>query len=270
MPPRRTARKKTATPELTRRTLSAGLLVFTVGLPPAASGQTVRAVRTDRAPTIDGVLAEPFWQGIEPVTDFRQRVPVDGAPSSERTELRVAFDDNNLYFGIVLHDSDPSGIRRSILHREGRIDQDDNIRIGLDTYHDRRNAYIFEINPFGTQGDALITDESMTLSNWWWEGVYESEARITEEGWVVEAAIPFTTIRFDDADALEMGILMERTIRRKNEMVYFPHIGQEFSRALSQVSQYATLTGLEGLRRGRYMEVKPFAIAGRSVSGRAG
>ena len=233
-------------------------------------GPVVHAVRTSAPPTIDGVLDEPFWQQIEPVTDFRQRVPVDGAPSSERTELRVAFDDDNLYFAVVLHDSDPSGIRRSILHREGRIDQDDNIRIGLDTYHDRRNAYIFEINPFGTQGDALISDEDMTLSDWWWEGVYESQARITDEGWVVEAAIPFTTIRFDDADALEMGILMERTIRRKNEMVYFPHIGQEFSRALSQVSQYATLTGLEGLRRGRYMEVKPFAITGRSVTGRQG
>ena len=270
MSARRTPRTRTATPELTRRTLSAGLLALAACLPLAASGQTVRAVRTDRPPTIDAVLDEPFWDAIEPVTDFRQRVPVDGAPSSELTELRVAFDDNNLYFGIVLHDSDPSGIRRSILHREGRIDQDDNIRIGLDTYHDRRNAYIFEINPFGTQGDALISDESMTLADWWWEGVYESQARVTDEGWVVEAAVPFTTIRFADADELEMGILMERTIRRKNEMVYFPHIGQEFSRALSQVSQYATLTGLEGLRRGRYMEVKPFAITGRSVTGRHG
>ncbi len=276
MPKRTTPRTRTATPELTGRTLSVGLLALAAGLPVAAStplaasGQTVRAVRTDRPPTIDAVLDEPFWWAIEPVTDFRQRVPVDGAPSSERTELRVAFDDNNLYFGVVLHDSDPSGIRRSILHREGRIDQDDNIRIGLDTYHDRRNAYIFEINPFGTQGDALISDEDMTLSDWWWEGVYESEARITDEGWVVEAAIPFTTIRFADADELEMGILLERTIRRKNEMVYFPHIGQEFSRALSQVSQYATLTGLEGLRRGRHMEVKPFAITGRSATGRQG
>ena len=233
-----------------------------------SSGQTIRAVRADRPPTIDAVLDESFWQRIEPVTDFRQRVPVDGAPASERTEFRVAFDDNCLYFAIVLHDADPEGIRRSILHREGRIDQDDNIRIGLDTYNDKRNAYIFEINPFGTQGDALITDESMTLSDWNWEGVYESEARITEDGWVVEAAVPFTTIRFADTDAPEMGILLERTIRRKNEMVYFPHIGQEFRSALTQVSQYATLTGLEGLRRGRYMEVKPFAIAGRSALGR--
>lgn len=231
---------------------------------------TVRAVRAPHPPTIDAVLDEPFWHEIEPVTDFRQRVPVDGAPSSERTELRVAFDDNYLYFAVVLHDSDPEGIRRSILHREGRIDQDDNIRIGLDTYNDKRNAYIFEINPFGTQGDALITDESMTLSDWWWEGVYESEGRVTDGGWVVEAAVPFTTIRFAEAEAPEMGILLERTIRRKNEMVYFPHIGQEFRQALTQVSQYARLTGLEGLRRGRYMEVKPFAIAGRSAIGARG
>ncbi len=253
-----------------RRGSAAGVLVvgLSAGVPAAALGQQVRAVRTDEPPNIDGVLDEPIWQEIEPVTDFRQRVPVDGAPSSERTELRVAFDDDNLYFAAVLHDSDPSGIRRSILHREGRIDQDDNIRIGLDTYHDRRNAYIFEINPFGTQGDALIADESMTLADWNWEGVYESQARITEDGWVVEAAVPFTTIRFADAEAPEMGILMERTIRRKNEMVYFPHVGQEFSRALTQVSQYAVLTGLEGLRRGRYMEVKPFAITGRTVTGR--
>ena len=236
----------------------------------ASGAPSIRAVRAPHPPTIDAVLDEPFWHEIDPVTDFRQRVPVDGAPSSERTELRVAFDDNNLYFAVVLHDSDPDGIRRSILHREGRIDQDDNIRIGLDTYNDKRNAYIFEINPFGTQGDALITDESMTLSDWWWEGVYESEGRVTDEGWVVEAAVPFTTIRFADAEAPEMGILMERTIRRKNELVYFPHIGQEFRQGLTQVSQYATLTGLEGLRRGRYMEIKPFAIAGRSAIGARG
>ena len=221
-----------------RRGILVALAALVAGAPVPALSQdardrTVRAVRTDRPPTIDGVLDEPLWQRIEPVTDFRQRVPVDGAAASERTEFRVAFDDRRLYFAVVLHDSNPDGIRRSILHREGRIDQDDNIRIGLDTYNDKRNAYIFEINPFGTQGDALITDESMTLSDWNWEGVYESEARITDGGWVVEAAIPFTTIRFPDEAALEMGILVERTIRRKNEMVYFPHVGQEFRQGLT-------------------------------------
>lgn len=221
-------------------------------------------------PNIDGVIDEALWGEITPVTDFRQRVPVDGAPASEGTEVRIAFDENNLYFAVINRDTEPDRIRRSILHREGRIDQDDNIRIGLDTYHDKRNAYIFELNPFGTQGDALITDESMTLSDWNWEGVYESEGRITEEGWIVEAAVPFTTIRFSDDEAPEMGILIERTIRRKNEVVYFPHIGQEFRSGLTQVSQYATLKGLERLRRGRYMELKPFVIAGESRFGQVG
>ena len=238
--------------------------------PPPGPSSVVQAHRTATPPTIDGVLDETIWQRVPPVTDFRQRTPVDGAPASERTEFRVAFDENAIYFAVVAHDSEPDAIRRSILHREGRIDQDDNIRIGLDTYHDRRNAYIFELNPFGTQGDALITDESMTLADWNWEGVYESEGRITEEGWVVEAAVPFTTIRFSDDAAPTMGILVERTIRRKNEFVYFPHVSQEFRSGLTQVSQYATLAGLEELRRGRYMEAKPFLIGGRSVAGRAG
>jgi hypothetical protein len=237
------------------------------GDPETPDARVIEAHFIEEAPRIDAILDEEFWQRIPPVTGFRQRVPVDGAPASEPTEVRIAFDENNLYFALVLHDSDPSRIRRSILHREGRIDQDDNIRIGLDTYHDGRNAYIFEINPFGTQGDALITDESMTLDDWNWEGVYESEGRVTDEGWVVEAAIPFTTIRFSEADELEMGLLIERTIRRKNEVVYFPHIGQEFRNGLTQVSQYATLTGLSQLRRGRHIEVKPFAITGRSTTG---
>ncbi len=233
----------------------------------AAAPNEIQAHYVADAPRIDGVLDEPFWQQITPVTDFRQRVPVDGAPSTERTEVRIAFDENNLYFAVFNRDREPGQIRRSILHREGRIDQDDNIRIGLDTYHDKRNAYIFELNPFGTQGDALITDESMSHSDSNWEGVYESEGRITEEGWIVEVAVPFTTIRFSDDEAPEMGILIERTIRRKNEVVYFPHIGQEFRNGLTQVSQYATLKGLERLRRGRYMELKPFAIAGQTEIG---
>ncbi|MFT5433043.1 MAG: hypothetical protein ACI9OJ_003748 [Myxococcota bacterium] len=237
---------------------------------PPVGAREVRAHYVSEAPQIDGILDEAFWSEIAPTTDFRQRVPVDGAPSSEGTEVRVAFDENNLYFAVINRDSDPDRIRRSILHREGRIDQDDFIRIGLDTYNDKRNAYIFELNSFGTQGDALFTDESLSMSDWNWEGVYESEGRITDEGWIVEAAIPFTTIRFSDDDAPEMGILIERTIRRKNEVVYFPHIGQEFRNGLTQVSQYATLTGLEGLRRGRYMELKPFAIAGTSRFGQFG
>ncbi|HSM62072.1 MAG TPA: carbohydrate binding family 9 domain-containing protein, partial [Longimicrobiales bacterium] len=218
-----------------------------------------RAVEATEQPRIDGVLDDAIWARAEPITDFRQRDPVDGAPATERTELRIAFDSENLYFGLTLFDSRPELIRRSILHREGKIDQDDHVWIALDTYHDRRNAYIFELNPFGTQGDALFTDESMSQDDWNWEGVYRSEARVTDLGWTLEVAIPFTTIRFSEADAPEMGIAVRRAIRRKNEDVYWPHIPQRFRGGIQQVSRYATLTGLRDLRRGRYMELKPFA-----------
>lgn len=227
-------------------------------------GAVARATYVSEAPQIDGVLDEALWQDIPVISDFVQREPVDGGVPSERTEVRIAFDESNLYFGFVFYDSEPDLIRRSILHREGRIDQDDHVWIGLDTYGDDRNAYLFELNPFGTQGDALFNDESMTLDDWNWEGVYSSEARITDEGWTLEVAIPFTTIRFSDAVAPEMGIAIRRAIRRKNEEVYWPHIPQQFRGGMTNVSQYATLTGLQDLRKGRYMELKPFGILGRS------
>ena len=229
----------------------------------------VRAIHTESSPKIDGVLDEAVWARIEPITDFRQRDPVDGAPATERTEVRIAYDEEAIYFGLIMYDSDPEAIRTSILQREGRIDQDDHVWIALDTYHDRRNAYLFEMNAFGTQGDALFSDESMTLADWNWEGVYRSEARITDEGWVLEVAIPFTTIRFSSDEAPEMGIAIRRAIRRKNEDVYWPHIGQDFRGGITQVSQYATLTGMRDLRRGRYMELKPFGIAGAQKLGDA-
>ncbi len=224
--------------------------------------RTARAVRIERAPSIDGVLDEDFWATLPPITDFVQREPVDGGTPTERTEVRIAYDDRALYFGFTLYDSEPDRIRRSILHREGRIDQDDRVIIALDTYDDDRNGYIFELNAFGTQGDALFSDERNVLSDWNWEGVYYSEGRVTEEGWVLEVAIPFTTIRFARTQAPRMGIALYRSIRRKNEEVYWPHIPQRFRGGIAQASQYAVLDGLAGVKPGRNIQVIPFAVAG--------
>jgi hypothetical protein len=228
--------------------------------PPTGAALSAVAVAVAYAPDIDGVMDEAFWESIPPISEFRQRVPVDGGQPSERTEVRIAYDQKAIYFGLKMYDSEPHLIRNSILVREGRISQDDNVWIGLDTYHDRRNGYLFELNAFGTQGDALITDESSM--SWDWEGVYQSQARITDEGWVLEVAIPFTTIRFSAEDAPEMGVAVRRNIRRKNEEVFWPHIPARFRGGFRQVSQWAILKGLQGLPQGRYMELKPFLIAG--------
>ena len=238
------------------------LLIGAVASAEAPPLPRATAVRIAEPPRIDGVLDEAFWSGIPPITDFRQRDPVDGAPASERTELRIAYDRESLYLGFIFFDSEPERIRRNILHRGGRISHDDRVVVALDTFHDRRNAYIFEVGSLGTQDDALISDESMTREDWNWDGVFTTETRLTEDGWVLEMAIPFTTIRFPDVDEPEMGIAIQRSIRRKNENVTWPHIGQDYRSGIAQVSRYATLTGLAGIRRGRRIEVKPFGAAG--------
>jgi len=221
---------------------------------------TAVATPISTAPTLDGVLDEPFWNLIDPVTGFLQRDPVDGAAPTERTEVRIAYTENALYFGMKMFDSEPDRILSNILQRGGWIDKDDRVLIALDTYRDGRNAYLFEIGSLGAQDDALISDES--TQDWNWDGIYTTEARITDEGWVLEVEIPFTTIRFDDPTAPEMGIALYRSIRRKNEHVYWPHIGQAYRGGIVQVSQYGLLTGLRDLRQGRHVEVKPYAISG--------
>jgi hypothetical protein len=234
---------------------------------PRGPGAEIQAIRTTDPIRVDGILDEPVWREAPAATGFRQRWPVDGAEASERTEVRVAYDDRAIYFGLIMFDSEPDRIMRSILHREGRIDKDDRIIIALDTYHDRRSAYVFELNAFGTQGDAHFTNERLAFpDDWMWEGVYESAARITQQGWELEVAIPLTTIRFDPEDVQSMGVAFYRSIRRKNEEVTWPHIPLAFTGTLEggmdQASQFGTLTGLQGLRPGRHIEVKPFAITG--------
>ena len=239
------------------------------------SDAVLTAVRATEPVEIDGILDEAVWQQAPAASGFRQRWPVDGAPATERTEVRVAYDDRAIYFGLVMFDSEPEAIMRSILHREGRIDKDDRIIIALDTYHDRRSAYIFELNPFGTQGDAHFTNERLVFPNdWMWEGVYESDARITERGWELEVAIPLNTIRFGPANVETMGVAFYRSIRRKNEEVTWPHIPLAYTGSLEggmdQASRFGTLVGLEGLRPGRHIEVKPFVIGGAQKTAGAG
>ena len=209
----------------------------------AGPGSEIRAVRVTDEIEIDGILDEDDWQDAPVVSGFRQRWPADGSPATERTEVRVLYDNRAIYLGLVMHDSEPERIMRSILHREGRIDKDDRIIIALDTYLDRRSAYIFELNPFGTQGDAHFTNERLSFpDDWMWEGVYESDARITDRGWELEVAIPLTTIRFDPENVENMGVAFYRSIRRKNEEVTWPHIPLAFTGTLEggmdQASQF--------------------------------
>ncbi|MFT5144187.1 MAG: hypothetical protein ACI80V_000789 [Rhodothermales bacterium] len=222
----------------------------------------VNAVFAAEAPKIDGVLDDAIWGSIEPITDFRQRWPEEGATPTEASEMRVAYDENHLYFGFNFLDSEPDEIRANIFDRGGRIDRDDHVWVAIDTYDDNRNAYLFEMNPLGTQDDGTITDESMSIDDWSWDAVYYSEGTITDKGWTLEVAIPFRQIRFSKDVQPIMGLAVERRINRKNEQVIWPFIPRSFTGGIRTVSQFASLRGLENLHRGKNIEIKPYVITG--------
>ena len=215
----------------------------------------IQAVRVTDAIKIDGVLNEPAWSLAQPATDFLQERPAEGAPASENTEVRVLFDDKNIYFAIRAFDSDAAHINARELVRDASFSSDDKVEILLDTYHDRRNAFRFAVNPLGTQQDALITDEGRDV-NISWDAPWISEGRIDAEGYVVEIAIPLTTLRFSEGIDT-WGFNIARIIRRKNEENLWTSWQRSFG--LERVSQAGELGGIEGIRRRRLREIKPYA-----------
>ena len=166
---------------------------------PAGGVRQIRAIRISNAINIDGRLDEDVWSEAVAAADFLQQQPNEGTPASEKTEVRVLFDDRNLYVGIRAFDSDPANINARELVRDASFDNDDKIEILLDTYRDRRNAFRFAVNPLGTQQDALITDEGGDL-NLSWDAPWISSGRIDDSGWTVEIAIPLTTLRFKEGN----------------------------------------------------------------------
>jgi hypothetical protein len=215
----------------------------------------IPAVRVSDPIRIDGLLSEAAWLLTQPATDFRQQQPTEGAPASERIEVRVLFDERNVYFGIRAFDSDAAHINARELVRDASFSNDDTIAILLDTYHDRRNAFRFVVNPLGTQQDALITDEGRDI-NVSWNGSWLSSGRIDDKGYTVEIEIPLTTLRFREGIE-SWGFNISRVIRRKNEESLWTSWQRSFG--LERVSQAGELTGVEGIRRRRLREIKPYA-----------
>lgn len=229
------------------------------------SSSEVTAVYVNDAPRIDGHLNDVIWRHIQPVTDLVQIWPSEGAPATERSEIRVAYDRDHLYFAFKFYDGEPHLIRAKNLERGGRNDRDDHAYIGLDTYQDNRNAYLFEMNALGTQDDATVTDEDITIDSFSWDAVFVSETVIDDEGWTMEVSIPFRQLRFPKGDEVEFGLMLSRMINRKNERVMWPPIGLKYGGsfgALAAVSQYGTLKGLRNIRRGKNIEIKPYVITG--------
>jgi hypothetical protein len=223
-----------------------------------AARKSLAAARRTSPVELDGALTEGAWQAAQPIADFVQQEPHIGEPSTERTEVRVLFDEEGIYFGVTCSDSRPGGVLARELRRDNSFSNDDRFEIVLDTYHDHRNAFHFVINPLGTQYDALITDEGQDVNREWDERWY-SETRIDSSGWTAEIMIPFTTLR--SREGVETwGVNFQRTIRSKDEFVYWTSWDRDFT--FAQVSQAGHLTGLSGVHTGLKLRIKPYGLGG--------
>jgi hypothetical protein len=228
----------------------------------APGGSAAEAVRIERAPKVDGSLDDPLWQSAKVVTDFRQREPNEGEAATEKTEVRILYARHAVYFGIHCYDSEPSRIVATELRRDVSQDLDDHFEILIDSNHDRRGAYVFQINPLGTQTDGLIVEEQGTNRGGdfesGWDGVWISEARITSDGWTATVEIPFTTLNFTKSKNVIWGLNFKRFIRRKNEEDLWSAYRRTYG--ITKVSQAGELTGITDIGTGRLFVVKPYGL----------
>ena len=178
----------------------------------------MRATRTTGSIKVDGKLDETAWSAAVPAGDFTQSYPNVGAKPIDPTEVRVLYDDDALYFGVRMYDRRPDSIAAQLARRDASGIYSDWLHIVIDSYHDRRNAFRFTVNPRGVPKDVLHSDDRNEDLNW--DAVWEVATTVDSAGWVAEYRIPFSQLRFGGASkGVERvwGIQVQRDIARRNE-----------------------------------------------------
>ena len=237
----------------TRTTAGAAKVAATKGravaLPPEKSAP-VQLPRLERAPVIDGKLDEDVWQHAAVFKDFYQVEPGDNLAPSQPTEMLMGYDAKFLYLAFRAHD-EPDKVRATVAKRDD-IFNDDNVGLFLDTFNDQRKAYEIQFNPLGIQGDAIYTDNNEDSS---FDLVFESKGEITKDGYTVEAAIPFKSLRYEAGKGKLWGLHAFRRIKRfNNELDSWMPISRDISGTLNQAGH---ITGLEGISTERTFEIIP-------------
>ena len=245
-----------------RAALAALVLVCTAGM--ALAGQdprppfvrpTIRAVRIDtaEAPVVDGDLSDAAWTKAAVIDDFRQRSPNPYEPGTERTVVRILYDQNNLYFSFYNYDSTPDRIVARNMQRDGQVFTSDSVMIFLDPGQTRRNAYNFEIGASGGRSDQLELNNTEELTEW--DTIFDARARIVEDGWVAEFAIPFKSLSYE-ATQTNWGFDVARRIYHKNERVHWAGVNPALD--FTDVSQSGDLVGIENVSQGIGLDVQVY------------
>ena len=242
-----------------------GAALVAAALGGTAQAATARAQATTVAVEgirVDGVLDQTEWARAVPIGVLVQRDPVEGAPASEETEVRVAFDADNLYFGILCRDRTPEAIVATQLGRDADLDVDDRVTIVLDPFFDQRNGFFFSVNPAGARADGQISNNEQEPSLEW-DGIWDARTRITGEGWAAEVALPFKTLRFRPGQTT-WGLNVERQIKRLDERDRWA--SARFDAWISNLAEAGQLAGLAGLQQGRGLDIRPYVSGGEETS----
>lgn len=258
--------------------VTAGILIALTLLAAPAAAQERRSLRAVRVPAgtalrIDGVLDEDVWRTAQPASGFVQRDPDNGAPATERTEVRVLFEPDRLVIGATLFDSQPGRVLGNQMQRDQSFSADDRFIVAIDTFADGRGGYVFQTNPAGAQADALIVPTTDTNNtgvvdfgaglNMSWDGIWIGRVRRTPDGWTAEMEIPLRTINFDPGLSA-WGINFHRTIRRKaEETVWSGHLRNE---GVAHMASAGRLDGLTGLSQGIGLDLKPYVVGNLSAA----
>ena len=236
------------------------------------------AVRVARPPVLDGrVVDDPTWLSAEPATGFRQTRPDEGQPATQRTEVRIVYTEDTLYFGVVCFDTDPNGIIMSDSRRDSSLDDTDSFQIVLDTYLDQQNGFVFGTNPAGLEFDGQLVNEGQGGGrfgrgggrtqggagggfNLNWDGSWQVATQISEIGWSAEFAIPFRTIRYPSGQSQTWSMNFQRNIRRNNETAFWAPLPRQYG--LYRLSMAGRLSGLE-VPAQRNLKITPYVLSER-------
>src|SRR5688500_10047780 len=205
-------------------------------------------------PRLDGRLSEDLWSTSQPASGFVQRDPDEGAPASDRTEVRFAYDDDALWIGARMFSTTPNAIR-ALVTRHDREGSSEQLIISLDTHHDRRTAYTFAVTPASVRIDYYHSSDDEESQDEGFDPVWQAQARRDSLGWTAEMRIPFSQLRFTGAGQQVWGLNVVRSVPAKNERSYWSLVRREEP---GWASRMGTLTGIRDVRPSRRIEIMPY------------
>jgi hypothetical protein len=213
------------------------------------------ARRASEPPLIDGRLDDRAWAAVPADSRFTQNFPDEGRPPSQRTELRVLYDDEALYLGVRAWDDDAAHIVERLTRRDRETDAD-KITVEISSKNDRTTAYHFDVNCAGVLADGVRFNDTDYSGDW--DGLWLGAAHRDADGWSAELKIPFQTLRYEGGRD-QFGFQVRRHIQRREEIDEWAYTPRT---ARGEVSYYGVLDGLAGLRAARLFQIVPYFAAG--------